>query len=230
MEEFMAPFGKSRTKYRGRYELRPVKKVYPNALTDVISGGDSLENEFYRFATQHAQQWEAEGKPGHFGDWPDGLSYNRDLVEAHGALGRMRFTRIRVEDRVIASQYIFSFGGCYYWELPSREIAPEYSDFRLGSTASLTMIGTAITEGITRIEAGLGHYPYKLELGAKEHPVVVFQIHKTTFLSQVRKSISDLIKQFVAYGYNRIWYRRIQPHLPKSYRSHQWKICLRFDY
>ncbi|MDB6169037.1 MAG: hypothetical protein JWM88_1901 [Verrucomicrobia bacterium] len=230
MEEFMIPFGKSRTKYRGRYELRPIKKVHTDVLTDVVSEPSRLEAEFERFSVQHARQWQAEGKPGHFGDWPDGRTYNLALVKTQGALGRMRYTRIRVGERVLASEYVFAFGGCYYWELPARETGNEFDDFRLGTTAALTMIGTAIKEGIKRVEAGMGHYPYKLELGAIEHGTVVFHILKRGLPSRARKWACDIIKYSIACGYRKMWFRRIQPRLPRSFRGHQWRSFLRFDY
>jgi hypothetical protein len=116
---------------------------------EVISGPiDALLTEFDRFAPLHARQWRAEGKSGHFGAWPDGLAYNRALVQALGPLDRVRFIRITADGTTVSSQYIFAFAERWYWELPARLPDPEWDRFSLGPSGIVTMIGEAINCGV----------------------------------------------------------------------------------
>ena len=91
-----------------------------------------LEEEFETFVEQHSAQWMAEGRPGHFGAWPRALEFNRELVRTQGALGRVRFSRILADDKVVSNQYVFAFGDSYFWELPARAMGPKWDRLSLG--------------------------------------------------------------------------------------------------
>jgi CelD/BcsL family acetyltransferase involved in cellulose biosynthesis len=229
MEQYYASLSKNERKNRRKYELRMLEKEYA-VRVDVLSDPAKCEEEFDRFAVQHARQWRAEGKTGHFGAWPRALEYNRALVRAQAKHGRMRFIRILANDHVIANQYTFAFGDTYYWELPSRDIDPQWERFSLGPTGIVTMIACGIIEGKKRLEGGLAHYDYKIRLGAVEYPTKTLRIVSSRPQSMKRFRTFLKIRRVLEIVYHKIWYRRISPKLPPKLWRPQSMHWLRYDF
>lgn len=229
MEQYFEGLSKNERKNRRKYELRLLNKECP-AKVEVVSDPGAVEKQFEEFVAQHTLHWREQGKPGHFGSWPKATEFNRALVKAHGRLGRMRFIRILAGDKVVSNQYTFAFGKSYVWELPARAVGQEWERFSLGPTGIVTMIGVAIGEGKSRLEGGLAHYEYKLRLGAKEHSVRRVRVVANRFGSRMRVLLFSTLRLCLLYGYHKIWYRRITPHLPAAFRKPQWNLWLRFDF
>lgn len=229
MEQYYAALSKNERKNRRKYELRMLQKEC-TVQVDVLSDAAKAEQEFEDFAVQHARQWQAEGKTGHFGAWPRALEFNLALVRAQAKHGRMRFIRILANDQVIANQYTFAFGDAYWWELPSREIDPQWERFSLGPTGIVTMIACGITEGKKKLEGGLAHYDYKIRLGAVEYPTKTLRIAANRPESLKRLKTFLKIRRLLELLYHKIWYRRIQPKLPKSMWRPQPMLWLRYDF
>jgi CelD/BcsL family acetyltransferase involved in cellulose biosynthesis len=129
-------------------------------------------------------------------------------------------------DGAIAYQYTFSYGNTYYWQLPARNTDTRWSKYSLGSIGVIDMIKTAIDEGITKIEAGIGHYEYKLKLGAEEHPVSIVRIVAQRVGSKIRYHVFRAFFSVVNALYHKIWYRRLQPHLPAFFQRPIWKLWI----
>jgi CelD/BcsL family acetyltransferase involved in cellulose biosynthesis len=229
MEEYYESLSKNERKNRRKYELRLLKKEYETKV-EVVTQPAAVLEEFDRFAVQHAEQWRAEGKSGHFGAWPMGLEFNRALVRAQANLGRLRFIRIAADGEVIANQYTYAFGDAYYWELPSRAIAAQWDRFSLGPTGIVTMIDVGIQEGKKRLEGGLAHYDYKLRLGAKEYQTLTVRVIGKRIGSRTRACLFGFFRSVLSIAYHKIWYRRLMPRLPASVRRPQWRLWLRLDF
>ena len=229
MDDYYASLSKNERKNRRKYELRLLKKEFETRV-HVETDPAKMSEEFERFAVQHAEQWAAEGKTGHFGAWPRALDFNRALVKAQSAAGRLRFIRIIANGEVIANQYTFALGDRYYWELPSREVDTKWERFSLGPTGIVTMIEQAMKEGINAIEAGLAHYDYKLRLGATEHNVFTFRILSAKPATRVRFAFFSFIRTCWSYVYHKLWYRRIMPRLPRGFWRPQPDQWLRLDF
>jgi CelD/BcsL family acetyltransferase involved in cellulose biosynthesis len=228
MEAYYGALSKKESKNR-KYYVRLLKKEC-DAGVDVVTDSLAVIREFELFAEQHRQQWHAEGKSGHFGAWPRALDFNRALVEAQARLGRVRFIRILANDRVIAYQYIFAFGDRYYWELPSRAVEPKWERFSLGPTGIVTMIDEGIAERMAEVEGGLGHYDYKVRLGAKEYPARTYRIVTGGLSPRMRFGAFSAIATVVRLAYHKLWYRRIAPRLPPAFWRPQWRLWLRLDF
>jgi CelD/BcsL family acetyltransferase involved in cellulose biosynthesis len=229
MDDYYASLSKNERKNRRKYELRLLKKEFDTQV-HVETDAAKVSDEFERFAVQHAGQWAAEGKTGHFGAWPRALDYNRALVKTQSAAGRLRFIRIIVNGQVIANQYTFAFGDRYYWELPSREADQKWERFSLGPTGIVTMIERAMKEGIKAIEGGLAHYDYKLRLGATEHNVFTFRILSARPAARARFALFSFVRACWSYAYHKIWYRRIMPRVPRAFWRPQPNQWLRLDF
>jgi CelD/BcsL family acetyltransferase involved in cellulose biosynthesis len=226
---YLDSLNRNEQKQRRKYELRTLKKQH-DVTVDVVAGPPAaLLDEFDAFAPMHAKQWEIEGKAGHFGSWPRGLPFNRALVEALGSLDRVRFIRITAGGTTVSSQYVFCFAGRWYWELPARLSGSDWDRFSLGPSGIVTMIGEAIARGVCWIQGGIGHYDYKLRLGAVEHAVWRFRVTRPGRGTAIRAWAFERLRDMLRAGYHKVWYRRVQPRLPVRLRRAQWWLWLRWD-
>lgn len=181
--------------------------------TDVVAGGAEALPEFERFKQMHELQWRAEGKLGHFGDWPCSEAFNRELVCELSKLSRLRITRLWAGEDVVSYQYSFVFGGCCYWRLPARAPQKEWDRFGLGRMGLITMIESLTSEGIEQIEAGAGHYDYKVQLGGIEYPMRSVLVGRNTFAARLRGRLFCRAAQWLDLLYYRIWFLKVAPRL-----------------
>jgi CelD/BcsL family acetyltransferase involved in cellulose biosynthesis len=181
---------------------------------DVVTDPAQAPAEFASFKAMHTAQWRMERKLGHFGDWPASEQFNADLVSQMSRLGRFRIVRLFADGNVVASQYAFVFGDCCYWRLPARAVTDGLERFGLGRLGLMQLVETMIAEGVRRIEAGVGHYDYKLRLGAEELSLrsilVVADRNSSALRARLFLKLSDVLHLV----YYRVWFGRIAPHLP----------------
>jgi CelD/BcsL family acetyltransferase involved in cellulose biosynthesis len=229
MDAYFSGLSQSERKNRRKLELRLLKKDYDTRV-EVISDPAHVGDAFAQFAEQHGAQWRADGRTGHFGAWPRGLDFHRALIAAQAARGRLRFIRILANDQVVASEYAFAIGDRYYAELTSRDVDPKWNRFSLGPTSTVTMLAQGIVEGMRRVESGLGHYDYKMRLGAKEYRALTLRVINSDSRSRVRFALFKTAQRCVAVGYHKIWYRRVAPRLPELLWRPQSRLWLRLDF
>lgn len=195
-----------------RYELRLLQKTFEYKM-DVLKGGDEIKNEFPIFRKLHDKQWQSQGFLGHFLAWPKSEEFNTSVCIAQGRLNRSRLFRITANGEPISYQYSFKFGDRYYWRLPAREVGSEWTRFSLGRVGFLTMVTYAMEEGVRKIEAGLGSYTYKQQLGARElmaNNIILLAKRKDSIL---RFNIFLLYSKIFDVMYQKIWIRRVAPRL-----------------
>jgi len=198
--------------------------------TDVVTEPAELEKCFEAFARQHAEQWRAMGKGGHFVAWPGGLDYHRALIGRQARLGRVRFYRILDNGEMIAGVYAFLFGATLSWELSSRALGPEWNKFHLGKAALVQMFQDAAGAGVSTVDAGLGHYEYKVNnLGGTEVPARMLQIVPCRWSCRVKSAAFLAVKSLMRILYHKIWYRRVVPRLPEWVGRSQSRFWLRFE-
>jgi CelD/BcsL family acetyltransferase involved in cellulose biosynthesis len=193
---------------------------------DIVRDPSQALAAFASFKAMHASQWKVQRKLGHFGDWPDSELFNADLVSAMSRLGRFRLIRLFADQNVVASQYAFVFGDCCYWRLPARAVTDGLDRFGLGRVGLLQLIETMIEEGMRRIEAGVGHYEYKLRLGGEELMVRSILVVADRYGSAVRARLFLAFSYVLHLVYYRIWFGRIAPHLPWAPRP-LWRFWVR---
>jgi CelD/BcsL family acetyltransferase involved in cellulose biosynthesis len=228
MDDYFQSLSRNERKNR-KADLKKLQNEHAGRI-EVVRDPVRVDAEFENFLQQHAVQWAAEGRTGHFGAWPCAAEFNRALVKAHGRLGRVRFIRILAGEKTITNLYAFAFGDCYYCELPARSIDPKWDRFSLGPAGIVATIGAAISEGQTRLEGGLAHYDYKLRLGAKEYSVKTLRVVANRPAARLRMLIFTALRLGLLYGYHKIWYRRIAPHLRAFAHRPQWSLWLRLEF
>lgn len=212
-----------------RKKLRELEAAH-TIRTESVSDAASVNEEFERFVEHHTQQWEMEGRPGHFNAWPDALEYNRALVKQLGGLGRVRFYKLWAGDQVATSQYTYAFGKTLYAELPARMSGPIWDKFSLGCTSQIKLIEAAIGDGMERMESGLGHYGYKIATGGKESPVNVISLLHKSLSSRAKVAIYRKLNALLRLFFHKAWYRTIMPRLPAVFRRGQSRLLLRLDF
>jgi CelD/BcsL family acetyltransferase involved in cellulose biosynthesis len=180
---------------------------------DVLTTEASVEKEFASFIAMHQAQWQAEGKMGHFVDWPLASEFNAELARVMAAKGRMRLYRLLLDDKPVSYQYSFVFNQFLYWRLCSRLHEEEWKRHRLGGMGQFKMIEAAITEGVREIEAGRGHYEYKTNSGASETQLLSLAFLRRSFSSPVRFKAFLACAKALHLIYYKIIIRRVYPRL-----------------
>lgn len=227
-EQFFASIDAKERKVR-RKKLRDLEAKGPLRV-EVLREPLAVEQGFQHFVRQHAAQWEAEGRPGHFHAWPRALEFHRELVKAQARLQRVRLMCLLVGEQNIATQYGFAFGKNLYAELPSRATGPEWDRLSLGCSSQVKLLESAIAEGFETMESGLGHYEYKVLLGGREHRAVNMRLHSSRRSSQFRTRGCSAMRDLLVVTSQKLWYKRISPRLPKALRSGQSETTLNFDF
>ena len=212
-----------RQNYRRRLKLLKKKfKVESDVIKDALQAGEAFRN----FELQHTRQWKEENKLGHFADWPRAKLFNTDLINELIQLGRFRIVRLFADQIIIAMHYAFVFGNCCYDRLTSRVVGSEWDRFGLGILGQMCLNEAMINEGVHRIEAGPGHYEYKVSLGAEElqsrSVLVVSNRGWTARRVRVFLIFSDILHLI----YYRIWFLRVAPLLPLPRRP-LWRVWIR---
>jgi hypothetical protein len=228
LDDYYQSLSRNERKNR-KADLKKLQSDY-DASIEVVSNAQQVKEEFDDFVRQHAAQWHAEGKAGHFGAWPQATEFNRALVDAHGKLGRVRFVRILAKGRPISSIYAFALGGSYYCELPARSLDPQWDRLSLGPAGIVAAIEVGIKEGMTRMEGGLSHYEYKMRLNAKEYATMTVRVVGKGFASRVGMWILLALRFCVLLAYHKLWYGGIAPRLPAAFKQSQWRFWLRLDF
>ncbi len=193
---------------------------------DVILDEASAVPEFEKFVQMHTEQWRAENKLGHFGDWPSGKEFNAELVVRQARKGRLRLIRLFADGQVVSYQLCFAFGDRWYWRLPARIVGSEWLKYGLGRIGLVKEIESAITEGVHEIEAGAGHYDYKIKLGGQEHALFTFLVGRKSSFCQLRLHLFMKFSNVLHYCYYRVWFNRLAPKLPFKRRP-LWKKWIR---
>lgn len=228
-EIFLNSLGKNERKNRRKYELRYLKSRY-GVKVDILSTKGVVEGEFEKFQEMHTRQWQSEGKPGHFNAWPGAISYNSELVRILSNKKRVRLIQISADNEVISWQYGFVFGKRFFWELPARVVGDEWNPFDLGRTGVANMIQWAIEDGMEEVAGGLGHYDYKVRLGAKEFDTIRVRVTAKSLKSRIKSKILDRLIRLLDILYYKLWYRRVQPHLPSFLQRPIWQFWASNNY
>jgi CelD/BcsL family acetyltransferase involved in cellulose biosynthesis len=214
-EEYLQSLSSSQRQIHRRY-LRKLNSRHEISFRTV--SGDGAIAYFDRFMELHAAHWRQRGKLGHFGDWPASVDFNRDLISRMAATGRARCYELAGDGRVLAVEYCFVLGERCYWRLPARDPDPELEKLRLGRLSLAEMFRVLIEAGQTVVEAGPGHYDYKLLLGAEEHPLRRIVISRRSGPSRLRSTLLLRWADLLHLVYYRGWFLKLRPRLGRSPR------------
>jgi hypothetical protein len=204
---------------------RKNRKRYQNLLhkehdvhSEVISRPNEIAAEMPLYLSLHEAQWRPQGKLGYYNAWPQSGAFNKRLAFEMARLGSTRLIKITAEKKPIVYEYGFAFGDRSYLQNSARATGEEWDRFSLGVTGVVDFIRYAIEERITRIEAGLSHYDYKIRLGAIESNVSTLRLIARRPNSVLKYYILIIAYKIYFNFYYKLWYSRIQPKLPSPFR------------
>ena len=202
---------------RQRQNYRRRLKLLQNAFTverEVISDPVLAARSFVDFRLAHEKQWKAEGKLGHFADWPGAAEFNSDLVDCLSKSGRFRMIQLKANGAVVCQQYAFVYGDRCFWRLPSRTVEVEFEKFGLGVLGLVQLIEAMIDEGVRSIEAGVGHYDYKLHFGGMEYKTQTCVVAANRRFVDLRFKLFAFVSSLLHLVYYRMWFVRFAPRFP----------------
>jgi CelD/BcsL family acetyltransferase involved in cellulose biosynthesis len=215
-EEYLGGLGRSqRANYKRDWNL--LNKSFAVA-SDCVSAASQLAAEFPAFSALHKTQWNAEGRQGHFDDWPSAYDFNLGLVRSQAPLGRVRLHRLLLDGQVVSYQYCFAYSGRLYWRLPARVTGESWKRYGLGRMGLAKLIESAIGERIRSIEGGQGHYDYKQQMGAAEPPVFSLLVASRRRGAGLRLRWGRLFSSALNAAYYKILFRRVYPRVPSLRR------------
>jgi CelD/BcsL family acetyltransferase involved in cellulose biosynthesis len=214
-DEYLGSLSKSQRQNHRRY-LRKLAKAHEIEFR-TVSGEEAIAY-FDEFLELHADHWNAAGKLGHFGDWPGSEDFNRDLLTRLAAKDQARFYEISAGGRILAIEFSYVLGDRCYWRLPARDPDPELQNLRLGRLSLAEMFRVLIEDGHTMVEAGPGHYDYKVRLGAEEHALRRVVLSRDSVLARGRTELLLRWADLLHLVYYRGWFLKLAPKLGWSGR------------
>jgi len=224
-DQYMSSLSRSERNNR-KYYHRLLCREHEVRVEDLRTR-DQIEAEFDSFVCLHTEQWRRQGRPGHFGAWPQAKFFNRSVSLALAGLGRTRIIKVTADGIPILYQYAFVLGSRCYWQLPARATGKPWERFSLGATAAVMLLRYCIEQGIDHVEAGLGHYDYKTRLHATESPVSTIRVVARQRWATFRSALLGFVYEITNLLYHKIWYMRLQPRMPSCFRRGLWKGWIR---
>jgi len=181
--------------------------------TDVVAAPADVGEAFDQFLQMHARQWQAQDQLGHFSDWPGSEAFTRDLIDVLSRRDAVRLIRLHIDGNLAAYELCLRCGEVYHWRLPARESGAHWDKLGLGRVGMAKMIEAAVADGATRIEAGPGHYDYKVKHGAVEYDLRSILVSRGGSFSQMRARLLVMWARVLHLAYYRVWYRHLRARL-----------------
>jgi CelD/BcsL family acetyltransferase involved in cellulose biosynthesis len=205
-EDYVAQLPKKK-----RGELRREERdFYSQAGARVVLAEEPADvaRALEEFIDLHQAYWRAEGRLGHFDDWPGCRDFHREMVRRQAPLRRVVFIQLKVGGETIASEYCYRFGRRMHWFLTARR--REVS----GRVGFCAMIRAAIDGGITQLDGMRGYYDYKKWLGARVVSQRSIVWIRNSALSALRRNAFRSAAGLLDLVYYRTWFSRLAPRLP----------------
>ena len=214
-EQYMAGLSKNR---RGklRRENRTLKE---SGFSMEKINEFRYESDFRIFMEMHARQWNSLGRLGHFHSWPSAGDFHQELSRRMAKEGKLRFFKMSENGIPVAYLYTYNFGKSNFAELSARNIDEKYSWCSMGSHLLIELFNACRKENIDFVEAGAAHYDYKIGLGARKINTFNVIAVSSKWKSRFGSELLFIVRYFIHNVYYRIWYQRIQPRLPVSFRK-----------
>jgi CelD/BcsL family acetyltransferase involved in cellulose biosynthesis len=196
-------------KIRGNLR-RDLRNLTHQKITYCTLRGEAAIEWLDKFIELHQTRWELGGKQGHFADWPHSIDFNRSLVERLGKKDRVRFYLVIDNGDCLAAEYTFLFANRSFWRLPARKIEG-YANAGVGRVCLVKMIEALIDEGVSMIEAGPGHYDYKIRHVGSEFPLRRLVLGGSSIVARIKAMSLIRLADLVHLLYYRIWFLKVAP-------------------
>jgi hypothetical protein len=192
------------------YLKKSFKEIEKRGLTlssKMISYED-FDDAFEGFVEMHQFQWQSQGMPGHFVDWPYSQDFHKEVAKGLALQGNLRLLQIMVNENVISYEYMFKFSHAYQAYLTARSNLDGGTriDHRVRYSEK---VRHAISEGLSFIDSGRGKYDYKIEMGGQLTPVHAVLVYPLSAIQMLKVRLFLKLVWLVDILYSKIWRRRI---------------------
>ncbi len=207
-----------RERHNIRKESRRLSSEHGLVGIDAATDGDA-QTAIERFIEYHQAQWTEKGHRGHFDDWPGARAFHQDVARVMSQSGRLLIREVRGDGQLLSMAYAFRCGRRIHWFLAARSMDARWHFCFPGRVGACDLVKTAIEQGCSQVDMGIGYYPYKLKLGGRLYPVMNIAVVRSALPSAVKVWLLRKIALFHdVLGY-RLWYTRIGSRFPSSRRS-----------
>jgi hypothetical protein len=210
-DDYLIRLSKQARRNFRRY-IHKLSKLY-ELESKVLRGMDAIDH-FDKFARLHEAQWTGVGKLGHFGDWPEGMAFNRDLVNRLAKRDLVRIHELTGNGEILSMQYSFVLADRCYNRLSARRPSAELEKLNLGRIGLLKMLESLIDDGVRLVEAGPGHYDYKMGSGGEEFALLRLIVTRSSMFTRQKTLLFLLWFDLIDIIYYRIWFLKIAPKIP----------------
>jgi CelD/BcsL family acetyltransferase involved in cellulose biosynthesis len=166
-DSFEAFLGGLRSRMRSKVRSSIRKVEERGAELAWCDDPSELERGLVHLFDLHQRRWTASGEPGSFAS-DRRRAFYRSLSPALLAEGRLGFTQLHLDGRIVATQ-IGAFAGSTYYQL-QEGYDPELADLRLGIALRGLTIRDLIERGTTRYDFMAGVTRGKTDWGAVPRP------------------------------------------------------------
>jgi len=207
-----------------RRHLRRLSEL--SELESKVFRGMDVIDHFDKFVRLHEAQWADVGKLGHFGDWPEGMAFNRDLVNRLAKRDLVRIHELTGNGEILSMRYIFVLADRCYIRLPARRSSAELEKLGIGQIGLLKTLEHLINEGIKYSESGPGHYDYKISCGGEELALRRLTVTRAAIFTQKKMFLLLMWSDLIDIIYYRIWYKKLSPKIP-FFKFPLWRTWIR---
>ena len=190
---------------------RERKLVETDGFVMELVPDEAMDEEFVRFQRLHQAQWEAEGRQGHFADWPDAATFHRNLARSFAADGRLRLYRATFQGEAVAYEYIVRFGDRAASLLAARSLDERWRKAGVGSVLLNFAAASEAADGAVEFDLGRGHYDYKRSNGAMSAESVRVRYVADQPLARARVALWLVLARLSYIGYYRVWFSSTRP-------------------
>lgn len=187
---------------------------------------EEFDGAFEEFVEMHQKHWHTLGKGGHFGDWPNSISFHTEMAKAQYEKGRTRFFKTNINEHILGYDYCYCFGNKYYELTNARSGYNKFKSVSLGKIIFSNMIQYAISEGVETIDSMRGHYDHKLKMGGNLYDIKHYYLSSLSVVSRLQRILFCGLSRILNILYYKIWFCRIATKLPLKRRP-LWKIWIK---
>ncbi|MBL4806176.1 MAG: GNAT family N-acetyltransferase [Rhodobacteraceae bacterium] len=209
-DDFLTSLGKSRKK-KYLYENRSLSKKF-DIENRAIQEEEAIRY-FDTFVDFHTELWKRTGKLGHFGDWPESLEFNRELVRRMAPNRRVKFYELSAGGSPLSMGYSFELGSTSFNRLTARDTNVDLKKFGLGRVGYMKILELLIEEGKRLEETGPGHYEYKMAIGAREYQMKRLIFTRPSSGARLKTKLYLKMSEWLHFIYYRVWFLKLSPKL-----------------
>jgi CelD/BcsL family acetyltransferase involved in cellulose biosynthesis len=157
-EVFIKRLSKNLRQNLNKY-LRRIRKEHGVELKRYDETGFGVREAMNIFVRLHGKRWASKCLPGAFRDLVF-LNFHLDVAECFDRNGWLGLYFLMVDDKPVAAQYNFEYGGKMYYYLAGFD--PEYSVYSVGNLLTMFILERCICRGFKEYDMMRGDEPYKL--------------------------------------------------------------------